>query len=308
MANGTTPSRQGNLIRDAIILAQALSGELDVLIVLHPSRFAVWHSTTVMAARVRRSLTVLLWQRLFGTRFLDHPLQERLPQRHTNGHRLTVRWFFEERATTRTLLASSTTTGDTLQGAMIKAVAQHFGQQDFLWSLPQPKDGGGVKDKFWNRGRGPAFKPALRLSGKSHGQNIYRSYTRLALLSVINFTPNQYDLLLALGLTQEEVDEAHAFTILYQDLARSAMRDAYGDDVELVVPCLPSAMALAAEFEGCAVMRMPDALIPQKAGTQKRGSKPQGQKSLSPAERQRKRRAKKRAEREGNAEREREAA
>jgi hypothetical protein len=69
--------------------------------------------------------------------------------------------------------------------------------------------------------------------------------------------------------------------------------------VECLVPCLPSALALAAFFPGCAVERMPDHLIPQRAGQQKRGPKPSGMSQQEQAkERQRRRRHRQHAERE----------
>ena len=133
-------------------------------------------------------MTHLLWRHLFHARFIEHPLQHTLPREHTNGHRLTLRYFFEERAT-RSGLALGATSGESMQMAMCRSTAEYFGRRKFLWTLPQPSERGGVKNEFWNRGRGPAFRPKLRLSGKSQGQNQYREHTRLALLSVILFTP-----------------------------------------------------------------------------------------------------------------------
>ncbi len=178
---------------------------------------------------------------------------------------------------------------------MCKAVAEFYDGQDFLWSLPQPKEGGGVKSDFY-----APFKPTLRLSGKSLGQNKYREHTRLALLSVVLFSPGQYDLLLALGLSQEQIDAAHGFYTLHQDFMRSNIRVPKGtEEVRCVVPCLPSAQAEAAKFPGCAIKRMPDHLIPQRAGNQKRGPKPCGKTEQEQArDRQRRRRHKLRAERE----------
>ena len=66
--------------------------------------------------------------------------------------------------------------------------------------------------------------------------------------------------------------------------------------VECLVPCLPSAIALATEFEGCTVERMPDAFIPAVAGRQ-HGPSPSGA-AMSDSERQRRRRARMRADQE----------
>ena len=189
--------------------ARQFGGEIDMLTVLHLSRFRWWKTFTIAGAQASRSMTHLLWRHLFHARFIEHPLQRTLPREHTNGHRLTLRYFFQERAT-RSGLALGATSGESMQMAMCRSTAEYFGKREFLWTLPQPTEGGGVKTEFWNRGRGPAFLPKLRLSGKSMGQNQYREHTRLALLSVILFTPGQYELLLALGLTQEWVLHADA--------------------------------------------------------------------------------------------------
>jgi hypothetical protein len=277
-------------------------GDLNVLSILHPSRFAHWQEFVMMGAYASHSLLYLMWTRLFGAYFREHPLQRLLQREHTNGHRLTIFWFWEERCT-RSFLSQTCATGGSMQTAMTKAVADFFGEEDFLWSMPQA-----TKDKFWQKGRGKAFKPALRLSGKSLGQNAYRDQTRLALLSVINFTPQQYNLLSLLGFSNEEVDEAHGDSLLYQDLMRANIREPNSDlPVTAVVPCLARAKALEIRFPGCTLKHMPEHLIPSLIQGKKRGPKPSGA-AATPAERQRKRREKLRWEREQAKQREREAA
>ena len=275
--------------------ARAFSGQLDVLSVINPTRFRPWRDFSIMGAFGSTSLTCVLWRRLFNQRFSEHPLQPILPVTHDNGWRLKILWFFEEKST-RTFLAQQSTEGVSMQAAMCQSVAKFFGDQPFLWSLPQPGDGEkGVKDKFWNRGRGPAFLPSLRLDGKSLGQNQWRDHTRLALLSVVNWTPAQYELLGLLDLTADEIDTAHGLHTLYQDLTRSNIRDPRGIiDVIPIVPCSYRANFLAGRFPGCEVNRMPMELIPQVATKRKRGPKPSGH-AASAAERKRKQRANDRA-------------
>ena len=120
---------------------------------------------------------------------------------------------------------------------------------------------------------------------------------RISVLSVVNFSPDQYDLLDRLGLPADAVTDAFAFTTLYQDLMRSNLRvQAATCAVECVVPCRPSAIALANEFDGCMVERMPADLIPEVA-ERARGPVPTGA-AMSDTERQRVRRARIRAEKE----------
>ena len=176
-----------------------------------------------------------------------------------------------------------------MQAAMCESVAEYFGSRQFLWTLPQPRDVGGVKDRFW-RGVGGAFDPALRLPGRSFGLNEWRDHTDLALLSVINLSSDQLRLFALLGMDADAVFDAMTATILYQDLLRSNLRVTDGTDtVQCIVPDLPSALALAAELQGCTVEQLPDHLIPELA--QRRHGPPASGTALSAAERQRRSRA-----------------
>jgi hypothetical protein len=270
-------------------------GEIDVLSVLHPDRFKNWRSVTMMAARADMTMTHLLWSRLFGQRFGMHPLQAGLPVRHTNGQRLTLRYFFQERAT-RAMLARKAEGGGTMQQAICRSVAEHYKGRSFLWTLPQSGADGGVRDTFW-QGKDGAFQPRLRLPGRSFGLNLWREYHNLALLSVINLSPSQYQLLELLGTPPDDVFQALSATILYQDLFRSSLRDPKaGQPVESVMPCLPSATAVAQMLPGCRLEMMPEYLLPRLAEPQKRGPKPTGR--TPDAERQRRSRAARRAQME----------
>jgi hypothetical protein len=105
----------------------------------------------MMGARADQTMMHLLWSRLFGQRFANHPLQRGLPTHHVNGHLLTLKYFWQNRAT-RSMLAKKAEGGGTMQTAMCRSVAEHHGTRQFLWSLPQPRDHGGVKDRFWQGG------------------------------------------------------------------------------------------------------------------------------------------------------------
>lgn len=277
---------------------RAFGGVLDVLTVLHPDRFAAWKSLTIMGARADHTMLHLLWSRLFHQTFGTHPLQVGLPSAHTNGSRLTIRYFWKDRCT-RAFLNRTAAVGGTMQAAMCKSVAKHFAGHQFLWSLPQPKDDGGVKNGFW-KGGGGAFHSDFRLPGRSFGLNEWREHTAPALLSVINFSSDQIRLLESLGLSHKEVFDALTVTILYQDLMRCNLRDPDGTaPVECVVPDLPAALALAAEFPGCRVEQMPEDMIPQLI-ERRHGPAATGL-AMTDAERQRKRRAIQRAKKDGAA-------
>jgi len=278
--------------------AHVYKSALEVLSILHPDRFAPWKSLTVMGARANRTMLHLLWRRLFHQDFGMHPLQAGLPAQHENGHRLTIRYFWQDRAT-RAFLGRTAEGGGTMQAAMCRAVAKHFSDRPFLWSLPQPRDDGGVRDNFW-KGGGSAFNSKLRLPGRSFGLNEWRDHCNAALLSVINFNSEQVRLLEALGLEPEAIFDALTVTILYQDLMRCNLRVPDGSgEVECVLPDGPAALALAAEFPGCRVEQMPADMIPQLI-ERRHGPASTGL-AMTDAERQRKRRAIQRAKKDGAA-------
>jgi hypothetical protein len=226
----------------------------------------------IMGARATKTLTYLFWQRVFGVKFVPHPLQAKLPAQHVNGHRLTIRYFWPERAT-RAMLKLRAAQGGSMQAAMCAAVADFFGDAPFIWSLPQSGEDGGVKSGFWTKSR--AFAPRLRIPGRSYGLNYLREHHNVALLSVINLPPQMYQLLEKLGITSDEVTLCLAFAILYQDLLRSSLRDPTAvAPVICVVPDLPSALALQDELPGSRIEQTPEHLIPVLAEKKKPGSKP----------------------------------
>ena len=86
---------------------------------MHPRRFSYWKSLTIAGALASDTMTCLLWRHLFQARFVEHPLQARLPRPHTNGPRVTLRYFFEERAT-RSGLALGSTKGESMQTSHVQ--------------------------------------------------------------------------------------------------------------------------------------------------------------------------------------------
>jgi hypothetical protein len=174
---------------------------------------------------------------IIGNQHLCHTII--YPHTVRQSQRLTIHWIYEEPAT-RAFLARKTPNGDTLFMATCDAVATFYSRQKykpFLWSAPQPgvdRDREyGVEDNFWARRsrrtkRVNAFNPLLRLPGRTHWLNreaFLKTYN-VALLSVPNFTPAQYDLLHTLGLTDIEIDRAMQFDVAYQDMARCNIRPA----------------------------------------------------------------------------------
>jgi hypothetical protein len=224
---------------------QKLGGTLNCVTILSPAAFAQWQQVVVMGARARKTLTYLIWQRMFRVAFVPHPLQAQLPAAHLNGSRLTIRYFWSERAT-RSMLKQRSTQGISMQHAMIASTADFFGNTRFIWSLPVDGEGA-VKSGFWTKSS--AFASRLRIPGRSHGLNSLRQYHNVALLSVINLPPAHFGLMEALGISDDEVTECFAFALLYQDLLRSSLRDPDATaPVTAIVPDLASALALQTEL------------------------------------------------------------
>ena len=240
----------------------------------------------MMGARCLTHFTALLWKKVWGVEFRDDD-RFGLPREHTlkQSRRLTIHWIFKDRAT-RAFLARRAQGDDNLFMATCRAIASFHGHEPFLWSAPQPGEGRehGVADTFWRRSRGEpaqAFDPMLRLPGRTHGLNKpeFIETCRVALLSVVNFTPAQFDMLYDLELTDSEIDKALAFDVAYQDACRCNIRLIDGTrPVHITVLDEATAIDMATAFRGCRVERYPDHLIPQakQQRVSKRGPAPSG--------------------------------
>jgi hypothetical protein len=247
------------------------AGHLDVLVIVPPTWFQQYRSVTMMGARCTSHFTALIWKKIWGVEFReDHHL--RLPRTHTRqqGARLTINWLFEERAT-RAFLSRKASNGGKLFWRACSAVARYYAGRAYLWSAPQPGDDKehGVADNFWRQLElepVDAFDPNLRLPGRAHGLNRERflATRNVALLQVINLTPQQYQLLYQLGLTDEEIDQALAFDVAYQDMTRCNIRVIDSTlDVDITVLDQRTAVELADKFPGCRVARYPEELVPR---------------------------------------------
>ena len=178
------------------------AGHLDVLIVVPPTWFLQYRSVMMMGARCLTHFTALIWTRIWGVDFREND-RFGLARNHAvqQSRRLTIHWIFKERAT-RAFMARRAQGNGNLFMATCRAIASFHGHEPFLWSAPQPGEGRehGVADAFWRCFRGEpsqAFDPMLRLPGRTHGLNKpeFLETCNVALLSVVNFTPAQFDML-----------------------------------------------------------------------------------------------------------------
>jgi hypothetical protein len=285
------------LTRWAPHVRSQFNGHVDILVLVPPHWFREFRSVTMMGASCLSHMTALLWNRIWQFEFRDDP-RHGLPREHTAGQcrRLTIHWIYEERAT-RSFLARKSASDESMFMATCGSVATFYADQDFLWSAPQPGEDRehGVANDFW-KARGAGFKPLLRLPGKTHGLNKpeFLQTHAVALLSVVNLTPEQFSLLHLFSLTDEEIDRTLAFDVAYEDICRCAIRLTSGrEDCPITVLDQPTALAVAERFPGCRVMPFPADLVPlgvQRKG--KRGPPPSGHR-LSLAEKSRRYRQRK---------------
>src|ERR1700712_1979578 len=297
---------------------QVWRGQLDMMAITLPEMYGRFRSFAMLGARIEQSMAHVVWQQVANVRYHAHPLQRALRQSHSpeQGRRLHIRYMFEPRAS-RQMLMTPTADGSTMWQAMWEAVVAYFARLasaggeagQFIWSAPRDRKGSvhGVKDTFWNvpqakHGTYRPFDPHLRLSGKSHGSNKFRDVHGAALLSIVNFTPMQYHMLHAIGLSNDEIFKAHSYSLIYQDALRTSLRDpAHTEPVHIIVPDRPAAEDLASLFPECTLERLPDDLVPQRAQRRKPAPQPSGNATPS-AERSRRHRLKQRAVREHKAE------
>jgi hypothetical protein len=105
----------------------------------------------------------------------------------------------------------------------------------------------------------------LRLSGRTHGLNheVYQQTYNVALLSVVGFTPAQYELLHRLGLTDQEIDKAMMMDAAYQDALRCNLRVmASRAPIHITVLDKRIAEDLATMFQNVRVQRYPQTAVP----------------------------------------------
>jgi len=279
------------------------AGHVDILVVVPPVWFQQYRSVTMMGARCLSHFTALVWRKIWQVEFREDN-RFNLPRKHSSAQsrRLTIAWIFEERVT-RAFLARRSPNRSNLFMATCESVAKFYDGKPFLWSAPQYGDDKehGVQDAFWSRRDSDypdAFHPSLRLPGRTHGLNRpkFLDTYNVALLSVVNLTPAQYELLYQLELTNDEIDMALAFDVAYQDMARCNIRLTDSNHTcHVTVLDKPTALELADKFDGCQVMRYRDELVPrglERVG--KRGPVPSG-KAKTSTERSRAYRARKAA-------------
>jgi len=260
-------------------------GALDLAVVLRPELFQHYRSATMMGARLPTTMAHVLWSKLSNVDYRPHPLQARLMPRHTaaQGKRLQIFYVFEEPAT-RQFLARKAEDGNTMFRSMCDRIAMFFGKlgnakkaSQFVWTAPLDRPGSShsVASTFFEparRGGYQAFHPSMRLPGRTHGLNKFRKYDNAALLSVTNFTPAQYDMLGALGLSDDEINRAFGRNIIYQDALRCSLRDRNGrGKVTIVVPDRAAAENLGQDFPGCRIEALPPDLVPVAAAKRRPG-------------------------------------
>jgi hypothetical protein len=266
------------------------AGHLDVLVIVPPIWFQQYRSVTMMGARCTTHFTALIWSKIWQAEFREDS-RLHLPRAHTRqqAERLTVHWIFEERAT-RAFLSRKADAGSSLFLATCVAVARFYVGRSFLWSAPQPgedKEHGVASDFRLRLEQEPsdAFNPTLRLPSRTHGLNRERflDTRNVALLSVVNLTPAQYELLYQMDLTDEDIDRALAFDVAYQDMARCNVRMVHSKrPVDVTVLDEATALEIADKFPGCRVERYPEYLIPREpVRKNRRGPSPSGKAKTS---------------------------
>ena len=147
------------------------------------------------------------------------------------------------------------------------------------------------------------------MPGRTHGLNheVYQQTYNVALLSIVNFTPPQYELLHRLGLTDEEIDKAMMLDIAYQDALRCNLRVMQSRaPIHITVLDRRIADDLATMFENVRVQRYPQVAVPATRQKKGRGRPASGRPQQTSTERSRARRAREAARRKQQAEQKRE--
>ena len=254
---------------------------------LKPEALAGFASVTLMGAWFEHSLLYRLWVRQ-GVVFEPHTrIQNRLLfQQHANGRRLRLLWGYDhgwsKRAMNREVEMIDGSRA-TMWDALVAGVEARFSTEGrpFLYV--------GNKDRADDLRASFQDFAATAIPHSPYGHNQYQDHHAIAVLPALNPPPHEYGYLNRYGIDAEDVRAWIYQQWCYQAMNRTSLRNHEAEEaVTVVVADRDTADTLAQHYPGCTVAPLG---IPLKVEPETRkGGRPRKAKSLTAAERQRRRR------------------
>ncbi len=182
--------------------------------VLDASVLGGFRSVFMASANFEDTALFQLWTER-GVQFQeDRTFAERLRFTvHPNGRLVTIYFGTDKPWSRKRLQAVAGENGETSFELMVKAAADLFGEEPFLWQANKSHAGN------------PFAKNGQRLPNKPHGLNTFLGVHNIAFLSALNPPTNHFRFLETQGLTGGEVRQAIYFATAYQSTMRTSLRD-----------------------------------------------------------------------------------
>lgn len=264
-------------------------GEVNFFSVLDASFVEDYASVTFLGANATETELFILWESLCDVRFAPHPILSKglRYQEHQNGSRLTIHYLFEHEWSKVRSLRVSEQTGLTLLEGIGDFISRHFAGQRFLWVANKGAD----MEMFDQNDRLPPVSHGLN---KPHFMNCHAVASTIAL--VHNNASAKF--LGMLGLTEHQIRTIICYQAEYQAILRCSLRDPKATaPVTIIVPSRASAEWIAGKFDGCSISKLETGLDWET----QIGGRPKVAKPMTPAERTRKHRAKKKLQQQAAA-------
>ena len=160
------------------------------------------------------------------------------------------------------------------------AVITEFRDQEFIW-IANNAAVSVLRSKFGDN---------QNISSVSHGMNNHVNTHNVAFMAALNPSPAHQRFLQSIGMTDEKIKNAKVHQNIYQAVMRTSIRNPDStSDKTIIVPDLGSALYMQMKIPGAEIQQLDGGI---EESNLVRGSKPLGDKPMTAAERQRKRRAK----------------
>lgn len=264
------------------LIAGEKGGQLQTYSLLNACVFTRFAETIVASACFTDSMLYQLWQgrgvqlQPVGQEFFDG-LRYQL---HGNGAQVTIRYVLDEHWS-KTKRDMAVDGGGTLGEAIVSQVGKTLAGEPFAWL--GNKDQSGAFDLLPN---------ATQLPNSPHGRNDFQQFHHVVVLSALNPPPTHFAFMDTLGVSGDALKTAHYRSAVYQAVMRSSIRNP--NDLTpktVIVMDRPTAHWLADCFPGARVEQLNmTAALPHRP----RGRPQVGDVALSPAERVRRCRLRKR--------------
>jgi hypothetical protein len=238
---------------------------------------APFKEVTMMAANFTDSLVYKLWKVKFSE---NRAITKKLKFQEHDGRNAKINHLFDN-GWSKTFYEKEHD-GKTVMDAVLDKINLEYQDKNYLWVA--------------NRGIGDSALSGIRLPNISHGLNCYQDHDSIVFLSALNPSNMEIKFFKFLGISREDIMIARYYEAIYQAVMRTGLRRNDETPVRIIVPDKDAAEYLQTKLIGSSIEKLDWFNIEHKAV-----GRPATGKAMTPAERKREsRRRKKEAEKAGS--------